>query len=218
MRKVQRFFEVMRPGPSAVVLDVGFAPEGKEEGYGGFWAENLNPLARFKSGGFQIIALSIDPFGDAIWNYPHVQFVRGDGRALPFKAQAVDFVFSNAVVEHVGSRENQRQFVRECLRVAGKGVFITTPNYLFPVDPHLSVPFMHFLPRPLFGALARLVGHPGLSTVEGLNSLTAWSLQGCFAVPAHVHVEGIGLPLLPETLVAWVLHPLASEGGSANTT
>lgn len=215
VRKVQRFLEVMQPRPGAVVLDVGFAPENEVAGYRGDRSENLNPLARFGSEGLRIIGLSFDPLGEAVRNYPHVQFVRGDGRALPFKAQAVDFVFSNAVIEHVGNREKQRQFVRECLTVARQGVFITAPNYLFPLDPHLGVPLIHFLPRPVFHPLARLTGHAHFSNVEGLNSLTAGSLRRCFPQAAHVHVESVGLPLVPETLVAWV-HPLASGNGLAD--
>ena len=203
----------MRPARGAVVLDVGFAPEDDVAGFRGDRSETLNPLARFGGEELRIVGLTLDPVGDAARRYPKMQFVRGDGRALPFKPQAIDFVFSNAVVEHVGTREKQRQFVRECMTVARKGVFITAPNYLFPLDPHLSVPLIHFLPRPVFYRFARLTGHVNYSTVEGLNSLTAGSLRKCFPETARVHVEGIGLPLLPETLVAWVVQPPVVQEG-----
>jgi hypothetical protein len=207
LKKVQRFVEVMRPAHGAVVLDVGFAQEDDVAGYRGDRSETLNPLARFGGEELRIVGLSFDAVGEAARRYPRVQLVRGDGRALPFKAQAVDYVFSNAVVEHVGTREKQRQFVRECMTVARKGVFITAPNYFFPLDPHFSIPFIQFLPRPVFRRLARLTGHATYSTAEGLNPLTAGSLRKCFPETARVHVEGVGLPLLPETLVAWAVQP-----------
>ena len=45
--------------------------------------------------------------------------VQADGRELPFADGAFDLGFSNAVVEHVGGRDEQRRFVHELCRVAG---------------------------------------------------------------------------------------------------
>ena len=53
--------------------------------------------------------------------------------------------FSNAVIEHVGGRERQRQLVSEAIRV-GRRVFITTPNRRFPVEVHTRLPLVHWLP------------------------------------------------------------------------
>lgn len=70
----------------------------------------------------------------------------GDGRALPFADGSVDVVLSNAVIEHVGSRQDQQEFVAEHLRV-GRAWIITTPNRWFPVESHTSVVFKHWSPR-----------------------------------------------------------------------
>ena len=51
---------------------------------------------------------------------------------------------SNAVLEHVGSHENQVRFVRELVRVA-KQVFISVPHRYFPVEHHTGIPFLHYL-------------------------------------------------------------------------
>jgi SAM-dependent methyltransferase len=76
-------------------------------------------------------------------NFP---YLLGSGLALPFGDKSVDLAFSNSVIEHVGSEGNQFQFAREMLRV-GKRVYCQTPSRLFPIDPHLTMPFLHWLPR-----------------------------------------------------------------------
>jgi hypothetical protein len=47
------------------------------------------------------------------------------------------------VLEHVGSRQHQRTFVRELCRVAGR-VFISVPNRYFPVEHHTTIALLHF--------------------------------------------------------------------------
>jgi len=70
----------------------------------------------------------------------------GDGCALPFRDQAFDIVFSNSVIEHVGSPERQRRFAAEIART-GRRYWVQTPDRGFPVEPHLLTPFLHWLPR-----------------------------------------------------------------------
>ena len=70
----------------------------------------------------------------------------GDGLRLPFRDGEFDVVFSNSVIEHVSTLENQRRFAEECRRV-GRRYFVQTPNRFFPIDPHFATPFFHWLPR-----------------------------------------------------------------------
>lgn len=73
-------------------------------------------------------------------------WVAGDGCELPFRDQSFDLVFSNSVIEHVGDAARQEAFARETRRV-GKRYFVQTPNYWFPVEQHLFMPVLHWLPR-----------------------------------------------------------------------
>jgi ubiquinone/menaquinone biosynthesis C-methylase UbiE len=72
-------------------------------------------------------------------------YVQGSGCELPFRDKSFDLAFSNSAIEHVGSEENQYKFAREMMRV-GKRIYCQTPSRLFPIDPHLSTPFLHWLP------------------------------------------------------------------------
>lgn len=73
-------------------------------------------------------------------------WVAGDGRALPFRDQAFDVVFSNSVIEHVGNLASQRRFAAEVARV-GRAYWVQTPNRWFPVEQHLLTPLVHWLPQ-----------------------------------------------------------------------
>ncbi len=72
--------------------------------------------------------------------------VVGDARNLSiYKSKVFDLVFSNSVIGHVGSLEEQRKMANEIMRV-GKRIFLQTPNKNFPIDWRTLVPFFHFLP------------------------------------------------------------------------
>jgi hypothetical protein len=70
----------------------------------------------------------------------------GDGCNLDFPNNSYDIVFSNSVIEHVGSYENQKAFASE-VRRAGKSLWIQTPAYECLIEPHYLAPFIHWLPK-----------------------------------------------------------------------
>lgn len=119
----------------------------------------------------KIIALSDQSALFLEKQYPGLVFKQGDARQLPFEDNSIDVVFSSAVIEHVGSEDNQLKMISECYRVCRKGVFITTPNRWFPIDPHTSLPLIHWLPKRWHRLLLKKFGYDFFSHEKNLNLL-----------------------------------------------
>lgn len=77
-------------------------------------------------------------------------FVRITGTALelPFQYGDFDLIFSNSVIEHVGSYANQVKFAEEVKRVSDRYI-IQTPSIWFPLEPHSLIPFFQFIPHTI---------------------------------------------------------------------
>lgn len=109
---------------------------------------------------------------DASWmeqHYAGLKYVRGDGKDLPFENDRFDFVFSSAVLEHVGNRQNQQKLIQECVRVAKKHVIITTPNRFYPIEFHSALPLVHWLPKKIFFHCLKLLNKKELADENVLN-------------------------------------------------
>jgi 2-polyprenyl-3-methyl-5-hydroxy-6-metoxy-1,4-benzoquinol methylase len=73
--------------------------------------------------------------------------IAGDATDLSaFDDQSFDLVFSNSVIEHLYTYENQKNMASEIRRV-GKKYFVQTPNKYFFIEPHYALPLVQFLPR-----------------------------------------------------------------------
>lgn len=119
----------------------------------------------------RVTACGIDDASFLEEQYPGMRFVRADGRDLPFAEDSFDWVHSSAVLEHVGSHQEQAKFISELHRVCRKGMFVTTPNRWFPVEFHTVLPLVHWLPKPMFRNLVRRLGHEDLALERNLNLL-----------------------------------------------
>lgn len=130
------FTQAIGLGARDSILDVG--------GSAAFWNERsiANPTT--------LLNLS---FPDELRTNPDFALVTGDGCTLPFRDRSFDVVFSNSVIEHVGTWERQKAFAAEARRVGGR-LWVQTPAREFFIEPHLIAPFVHWLPR---GAQRRLV-------------------------------------------------------------
>ncbi len=78
--------------------------------------------------------------------YNNFKSIKGDSSDLSFfKDKEFDVVFSNSVIEHLFSGDNQKKMSDEVMRV-GKFYYVQTPNFFFPIEPHWLVPFFQFFP------------------------------------------------------------------------
>ena len=143
-------------------------------------------------------------------NYPSVTLVIADGRQLPFADGEFDIGFSNAVIEHVGSRADQARFVSEMVRTCRR-VFICTPNARFPVDPHTLLPFVHWLPRGPRDRVLRLTGNDRWVGEEALNPLDGGAFRGLFPKSVKMRLLAQRMLLVPSVLVAVAEGRVASE-------
>jgi hypothetical protein len=99
----------------------------------------------------RIIAVGLNDMREFRKKYPQVLCVQADGCALPFKDNAVDVGFSNAVLEHVPS-QGQLRFAEGLARVVQKKAVLAVPDRLSPIEIHSRIFFLHWLPwwRHLF--------------------------------------------------------------------
>jgi hypothetical protein len=80
---------------------------------------------------------------------PGIVSVIGDACHMPqYKEGNFDLVFSNSVIEHVGTFADQESMAKEIQRIC-KRYFIQTPNRHFPIEPHFAFPFFQYLPVSL---------------------------------------------------------------------
>jgi SAM-dependent methyltransferase len=178
-RKHRLFLELMRPTAETTVVDVGVADTPFGEGEGQALTHNF--FEAHYSWPERITAVGNVPLPHFAQAFPQITTVVADGRDLPFADGEFDVGFSNAVVEHVGAREDQERFVRELCRVA-KRVFVTTPNRVFPVDPHTLLPFVHWLPES---------SRPRM--LDGVRPLSPRELRSLFPYPVRIVNTGLTL-------------------------
>jgi len=162
------FMEEFAPSSAHSLLDVGVSADDHV---------SSNYLEKHYPHKNRITALSNVDVRELETQFPGLTFRLGDGGALPFEDGAFDFVFSHAVIEHVGSRAHQAQFVRELCRVAKQGVAFSTPNRWHPIESHTGLPFVHFLPPAIFRTMLRLLGKTMYATEEKLNLLSRADLM-----------------------------------------
>jgi 2-polyprenyl-3-methyl-5-hydroxy-6-metoxy-1,4-benzoquinol methylase len=134
-----RFFEALMdeafPEADTIrVLDVG--------GTQAYWSDKK--IVQEKNLHITILNLEETPVSGS-----HFSSVAGDATDLSqYEDGSFDLVFSNSVIEHLYTWENQQKMAAEISRV-GKRYFVQTPNKYFFLEPHYALPFFQFIPKAL---------------------------------------------------------------------
>lgn len=132
---------------------------------------------------------------------PTLSFVAAgfDGELLPLPEASVDAVICNQVYEHVAHPAALIRNIRRVLRPGGVCYF-AGPNLLWPIEPHMFWPFVHWLPRNTAHRVMAMLGARSPKDLDAY-SVHVWRLRRWFeeaglawadAVPMRIAAE-VGL-------------------------
>jgi SAM-dependent methyltransferase len=190
-QKVDLFFRFSAASKKTTLLDVG--------GGTGIASEFLPLYRAFQD--VTVVNLMAPP--PDLRSLPNVKYEVADGCRLPYDSKSFDWVFSNAVIEHVGSAERQRQFANEIRRVSKCGYFVTTPNKRFPIEPHSLLPFYQFLPESWQRKVVHLSPYY-IRHDEEIHLLYARQLR---QLSPDAQIRSIGFPVVGTSLLAMFKDP-----------
>jgi len=188
----QVFMNTMKPDEQTTILDVGVTPDQTLPESNFF--EKLYPHKH------RLTTTSIEDASFLERKYPGLTFVHIPENKLPFEDQQFDIAFCSAVLEHVGTREDQKRFIGELLRVA-KTFFLSTPNRGFPVEFHTFLPFIHWLPQPIHQVILRRLGMKFWAETKNLNLLTPTTIRTLFPENTKLHIKKHYLLGMPSNII-----------------
>ena len=142
-KRFDLFFDVMKPQSADLLLDVGGDPA--------FWTSRPQAVSSI-----DLVDLCIRTLDSNMATNYHFRLIKCDACRLCYGDGSYDIGFSNSVIEHVGAWDRQQQFAAEIRRVA-KGLWVQTPAYECPVEPHYLALFVHHLPRAIQKRIIRWV-------------------------------------------------------------
>lgn len=194
-RRFSMFMGLIKELPTPVrIIDIG----GTEE----FWTSR----GMADNSDFDIVAINLEATETAAQN---IKVVAGDATSLEFGDNSFDVAFSNSVIEHLFTYENQRAMAREILRVAPRH-WVQTPSYWCPMEPHFHFIGWHWLPRSARISLLRKrrFGWRGpepdkekaAKLVDEVRIMTKLELQKCFP-GSSIFTERYAM--LPKSYVAF---------------
>lgn len=179
-RKLELFRTIIMPTENSRILDVGAEVDILASGELQFidlysWKHRISA-----------INISQEHISHIKKCFPEVDAVVGDACKLPWPDNYFDVVYSNAVIEHLGTFEKQRKMASEIMRV-GKRWFVCTPNRWYPFEFHMRLPFVTWLPGNTYLCVGRIVAYNHIkrkytfgNNRKDLRLMTTYELKSCF--------------------------------------
>ncbi|WP_280155153.1 methyltransferase domain-containing protein [Piscinibacter sp. XHJ-5] len=198
-RRMCEFLERLRPPPGATVLDVGGSVD--------IWDLVDHRLDVTLLNVDEAHALGFRAPGGTTRRYA---IAIGDACDLGrFADRSFDIVFSNSVIEHLGDDSRVLRFADEVRRV-GKGYWVQTPAWLFPIESHTGLPFYWLYPPAVRSAIARRLDlryakNPWSCPIAQTRSFRLKRLRALFP-DASVYTERVG-----GMTKSWCLYRTMSE-------
>jgi len=119
---------------SCHIIDLGGRPE--------YW-DHLGD-AFLEQYDVQIKSLNLE--AQAQVKHKRFEQIIGSACDVPFADQSFDLCHSNSVIEHVGDWLNMEKFADETRRLA-PSYYVQCPYFWFPIEPHFSSVFFHWMPE-----------------------------------------------------------------------
>ncbi len=192
----EHFIKTMQPHKNSKILDFGASETETEQSNilekNWQWPENITCVGI--GDGAQIMAAN-----------PKVKYKTiKPGQKLPFTDKSFDIAYSNAVLEHVGSKQAREEIIAELKRVAKK-IYISVPNRWFPVEHHTAIPLLHYWPK-MFRAFVRDSKYEHWSLPQNLQFLSEKDLQNIFiknGLKPKTAKTGLWLGVFSSNITAW---------------
>ena len=212
-RKLDLFNKIMNPTKQMKLLDVGAQINPDGDGM-------LQLIDTYKwKNNISAVNISKEHISAIRKFYPEIDAVVCDACELPWPDKHFDIVYSNAVIEHVGSFERQMKMASEIMRV-GKRWFVTTPNSWFPFEFHLRLPFVTWLPGNCYLRIGEIISYDHAKRKyklgrkrNDLRLMSAGELRKCFPSGKVVKQR---VTFMAETLIA-IGSDMAGEGSFCDT-
>ena len=189
----EALIKLAQPDSKTNILDVGVSCESREDS---------NFFEKLYQYPHNITAVGTESARFLENDFPGLKFINADGINLPFSDKSFDLAVSFATLEHVGSRDRQRRFIRELCRV-GDSVCLTVPNRWYPIEFHTLLPLVHWLPPVYFRAICKFLGKDFFADEKNLNLISERDILTAFPEGVKVHLRRFRLFGLVSNLMVY---------------
>lgn len=111
------------------------------------------------------------------WTQKHanLSFIQASVDTLNLAPASLDVIICNQVYEHVPDPQALIRLIHTLLKPGGI-VYFAGPNLLFPIEPHVFWPFVHWIPRRFAIALMKTLGSKHADELDAYST-HYWQLK-----------------------------------------